>query len=148
MAKGLGSIMAAAAMEMEKSRIEKGKTVACPLCGREMTYGGVAWFCYAGTDGDDGQKCSDLPTLEEMFFESHPFLYADDFQGEIVAAVVIDGKPEIEFRTVRGGYGRTNIKVNTAVGSPVEEKNVPALIQEYGWTWMDWAARFDKGAQT
>jgi hypothetical protein len=131
MAKGLGAILAANKLADEKARIESGKSVACPLCGHEMEFNGCAWFCYA-------EECS--TTRQTIFDEyrkqhSYPGAY-EDFQSVMLAAIVEDNKILVEFRTVRGGGGRTNFKVQEGEG--VDRASVANLIKNGEWLWLEW----------
>ena len=139
MAKGLGSIMTMIEMDHKRSILTDAEGVACPLCGGLMSFNGVRWFCYSDPETS---KCPQMRALEDAMYKLAPQEYRlkgnynNIFQGQLFAAVVVDGRPIIEFGSIRGGQGRTNLFVGRLGDTPREE--VPDLIQKYGWTWYDW----------
>ena len=142
MAKGLGAIMSELAMMEKASTLENLKAPACPLCGEPMEDDGAGWFCYSGPDG----KCPRMRALEDAMYQYASDEYIrdgmdiDPFQGQTFAAIVEPGpRPRLlaRFGSVRGGGGGTNLRIWTW-GDDTRDEDVPALIQEYGWTWMEW----------
>lgn len=142
MGKGLGAIIVEVEVAKKEDKLRELKAPACPLCGNPMTATGGGWFCY----GPSGQgKCPKMGILRETMYRvaSEEYVaqgsHLNTFQGQTFAAVVKPGDPPqiiAEFASVRGGGGRTNLRIWT---EGVEDEDVPRLIQEYGWTWYEWA---------
>ena len=127
MAKGFGAIMAEVELAKKKRLLERADTVLCPLCGGIMTNGGAGWFCYqAGTPNDS--KCPQV-VLKGWLYNN------EGIQGEILAIVAdVTSEPPVilaECRAVRGGGGRTNIKVSAAEFG--RDAEVPEWISKHGW---------------
>lgn len=126
MAKGFGAIMAEVALAEKKWLLESADTVLCPLCGGIMTNDGAGWFCYqAGTPNDS--KCPQAVL--------RGWLYDDSIQGQVLAIVADqESDPPVilaECRAVRGGGGRTNIRVSAVEFG--RDAEVPEWISKHGW---------------
>jgi len=138
MVKGLGSILANLAAREQADRLADGEAVKCPICGVEME-AGLRWFCYSA-DPDAGDPCILSPAFKdvEQAYYDNGGKYDDWQEGQVLAAVVVNGQPVVELRVMRGGYGRSNLRVSNWGGNRVAIMTVPALIQRFGWTWQDW----------
>lgn len=141
MSKGLGAILAHNKMLEDMERIEKGDGIACPLCGQIMSFNGCAWFCYA-------DRCT--PFRDQLFEafkkETKGFGAYDNFQGLILAAIIsttdnAHSTIVAEFRTVRGGGGKTNFAVMASLFGPPKEM-VPGIIRNGEWNWQEWVPDF------
>lgn len=140
MAKGLGAILVEMAVEERRRKLATLEAPACPVCGEPMTNDGVGWFCYSANttvDGGGENTCLRAGAISEAFYarKSNVGLRHTDFQGQIIAGVVRDDDIVIKFMTVRGPGGATRFRLDC--DCDIEE--VPAMIREFGWTWMEWA---------
>jgi hypothetical protein len=138
MAHGLGWYLAQEEMQARQAELNAEGTVVCPLCGEALEHNGVAWFCYSDPDTE---KCPQLPALESAFRsrateeERRRGHHIDAFQGQLVGAVVAQGKIAVKLETTRGGGGLTNLRVSA--GDGVQEGDVPALARGQ-WVFMGW----------
>ena len=141
MAKGLGAILAQAEQFERGSRIANGESIRCPLCGEEMKFEGVAWFCRSGSKKGNGSNYPCLNgEIREAFFEANPKAWASQFGRDPFAAVVIendDGSIDIpvKLHAVRGFGGCMNL---SASASREIVDQIPELVKKYGWIYQEW----------
>lgn len=136
MARGLGAIMALVAMAQKEIAIKNLEAPACPLCGGAMQNDGAGWFCYNG----ENNQCPEIGHAGDLYRKAGAG-YADEFQGETLAAIVEDGQPVVRLKTVRGPNAKTNLRIFAEI--PDEE--IPAFIATREWVWQDWLSEYDKG---
>ena len=149
MAKGLGAIYAQIAKQREQSAIDKNEKPVCPLCGTGMTLEMGGWFCRSAPPDNTGVERPCISKFEteirSAFCHADDDNWIDDWQGATIAAIVINGKPAIELHTTRGGFGRTNLRLSSYKDDQwieVSDKDMPIVISENEWIWMDWAYPF------
>jgi len=148
-----GKIMAEAHIAIRASQIET--LPLCPLCGEPMDYNGAAYFCYNNRD----EHLSWLDSRREAAYryqENGGVVFWNDIelsprvrakhvtwdpslQGVIIAVAIRDGKKIAEFGTVRGGYGKTNFRVEYEnIEGEIIDLDVPPRPDE--WAFADWAS--------
>ncbi len=135
MAKGFGAIMAEVAAAKNATIMGAAGTVLCPLCGKPMELSPMvsAWFCYDGSEMGE-RKCTAIPALEAFYGGSCAT------QGQVLGVIaerLTSGGPVIlvELMAVRGGFGRTNIKV--APTTEASAVTVPTFCRTYEWLLSD-----------
>lgn len=143
MAKGLGAIIAEVALDQKRRALDSLEAPACPLCGEPMENDGAGWFCYS--DPKTG-KCPKLGELRDAMYAhaGEEFIWNggtnDTFQFQEFGYILdqTGEKPVIlaSLFTVRGGSGRTNLKIRTY--GDVRDADIPELIQRHGWMFWDW----------
>jgi len=140
MAKGLGGIMAAGELAQKAQAIADLEVPTCPLCGGSMENDGAGWFCY---NQKPENVCPEIGRADEAYrHRQNGGGYADDFQGQTLAAIVIGNELIARLSTVRGPCGKTNLRI---WNDQCADEDIPELAVKYGWTWQDWLAEFDKG---
>jgi hypothetical protein len=146
MAKGLGAIMAQAAMIQTQDKLRRGEALRCPICGNVMDVS-VSYFCYGDMKRDEyGQlhpcvETTHTKVREAFFAQFQGFGAGEEWQKTTIAAIVDLSNPSnpkilAELRTVRGPQGKTNMSCTAKNG--VQTEDIPNLVKQFGWTFQDW----------
>lgn len=146
MAKGLGAILAQGKMYSDQVGVKSAP--GCPMCGQPMELEMGGWFCRSERDErtGDGRPCLSLieaQVVDAFLDDTGERRWIDDFQGATLAAIVQDGRMVVEFITIRGAFGRTNIRL----WSDIPTRDLPEFCAGKEWVWMDWAYPFSAEAR-
>lgn len=148
MAKGFGTLIAEVSLAAREARAKKGELCLCPLCGREMDNNGAAWFCRNGREDHEAWLGSRASEAFAAWERGEPVFWADflhpewerewrpDLQGVVLAVCRAPSGRIIEFGTVRGGYGRTNFRVEDFLDTDPGWTPSPE-----DWKWAEWTGK-------
>lgn len=142
MAKGFGHVIAEVNAILNPPPDD---AIFCPACGEVMAGGDLSierWFCYGGPPHN--QRCAELETLAQVFWAHADETVraaghsVDAFQGQTLAALVMNSKAVAYFATVRGGGGATNLFVAPLPGVDMDEVIAMVKNPRSRWIWADW----------
>ena len=139
MGKGLGAVLAEGKAWLDHAGVKSAPD--CPLCGHPMELEMGGWFCRSEREERHGHGRPCFYHKESELIDA--FLHdetaterrwADDWQGATLAAIVEDGQMVVELHTIRGGGGRTNLRLT----SGVSDKDLPEYCKNKKCTRSRW----------
>lgn len=144
MAKGLGAILAQGKMSADQAGVKSAPD--CPMCWHPMELEMGGWFCRSEREERHGDTRPCISKNESELIDA--FLsddsaterrWADDWQSQTLAAIVEGGEIAVELHTIRGGGGRTNLRLSSKM---IKDRDIPEYCAGKEWVWMDWVYPF------
>jgi len=145
MAKGLGAMLAELEIAASMAKCNEGMLVLCPLCGEEMAYNGVVWYCNNPVheewlnDHSEAayryQKSGHPVFWRDLNTSRHNRYWDPEMQGLIIAMT----ETGWAFSTRRGGRGLTNFVVDSPDGWRHEDPETrcrPPALED--WKFAEW----------